>query len=183
MVPAPRLVQPHDGPGFAVTGATGIRVAPDSPAVRTIGKYLTATLGLTGGPDAGRGAEIVLMLADDADLGEEGYVLTSAPGSLTIRAAAPAGLFRGAQTLRQLWPETASSGGTGEGGISSSVDDATNRERHSSKLLVPLHSTPKLLSRFGTQTYNDSPDLRKFAMRANQAVSGPADVPAEPGLR
>jgi hexosaminidase len=57
------------------------------------------------------GGEIALLLVDDGpDLGEEGYTLTSAPGSLTIRAGAPAGLFRGAQTLRQLWPNTVEDG-------------------------------------------------------------------------
>jgi hexosaminidase len=116
VVPAPRRVQPHEGPGFAVTEPVGIRVAPDSPAARRVGEHLAAMLGVgpVGGVGGDGGAEIALELNDDdPSLGEEGYSLTSAPGRLTIRAGAAAGLFRGAQTLRQLWP---ASGGTVEDG-------------------------------------------------------------------
>jgi hexosaminidase len=126
VVPAPLLVRPHDGPGFTVTEPTAIRVAPDAPAVRRVGEHLAGALPLNdaGLADAGpagahgaHGAEIALLLTgDDADLGEEGYELTSAPESLTIRAATPAGLFRGVQTLRQLWPEPAAGRRGAEGG-------------------------------------------------------------------
>jgi hexosaminidase len=37
-------------------------------------------------------------------LGEEGYRLDATPGAITIRAATPAGIFYGMQTLRQLLP-------------------------------------------------------------------------------
>jgi hexosaminidase len=111
VVPAPLLVEPHDGPGFTVSGATSVRVGSDSPAVRRIGEYLAAMLrpgpaGVTARADDGVGTEIVLSLAGDTAPGEEGYVLESAAGLLAIRAGTAAGLFRGVQTLRQLLPET-----------------------------------------------------------------------------
>ena len=50
-----------------------------------------------------RGA-IVLQLSGDGELGPEGYRLTAGPDSVRITANAPAGLFHGVQTLRQLLP-------------------------------------------------------------------------------
>jgi hexosaminidase len=46
----------------------------------------------------------VLRLGGPASLGDEGYELTVGADSVLLRAARPAGLFRGAQTLRQLLP-------------------------------------------------------------------------------
>ena len=49
--------------------------------------------------------DVALVLhPGDRALGGEGYRLTVAPSSVTLAARAPAGLFRGAQTLRQLLP-------------------------------------------------------------------------------
>jgi hexosaminidase len=56
----------------------------------------------TGSP-SGRRA-IALRIAPDAALGAEGYRLTASRDSVRITANAPAGLFYGAQTLRQLLP-------------------------------------------------------------------------------
>jgi hexosaminidase len=53
----------------------------------------------------GRGSVISLALDKTlAGLGEEGYRLEAAPGRVSLVAPAPAGLFRAAQTLRQLLP-------------------------------------------------------------------------------
>src|SRR5205807_4331292 len=43
----------------------------------------------------------------DAGLGAEGYALTATRDGVVLRAATPAGLFRGTQTLRQLLPAAA----------------------------------------------------------------------------
>jgi len=51
------------------------------------------------------GNAIVLQLVDStAALGREGYRLEIHPKKILIQAAAPAGIFYGIQTLRQLWP-------------------------------------------------------------------------------
>ncbi len=55
------------------------------------------------GEPAGGDVALVLRPGDRA-LGDEGYRLTVEPGRVTLAARAPAGLFRGVQTLRQLLP-------------------------------------------------------------------------------
>jgi hexosaminidase len=47
---------------------------------------------------------IVLRLSSDATLGAEGYRLTTGRDSVRVVANAPAGVFNGVQTLRQLFP-------------------------------------------------------------------------------
>ena len=47
---------------------------------------------------------ITLALGGSADLGPEGYDLTIDASGIRLAAVEPAGLFRGAQTLRQLLP-------------------------------------------------------------------------------
>src|SRR5206468_11042862 len=49
-------------------------------------------------------APIRLGLGGGAGLGEEGYELTVTPSSIRLTATHPAGLFHGAETLRQLLP-------------------------------------------------------------------------------
>lgn len=51
----------------------------------------------------------VVLVVDDmlGGLGEEGYGLTVGPDAVLLRAARPAGLLRGVQTLRQLLPPEA----------------------------------------------------------------------------
>ena len=58
-----------------------------------------------GGPASPPSGDIVLRLEDlGGRLGSEGYLMDITTGGILIRAAAPAGLFYGVQTLRQLLP-------------------------------------------------------------------------------
>ncbi|MFE6481363.1 beta-N-acetylhexosaminidase [Streptomyces sp. NPDC057757] len=72
-------------------------------------RWLRGTLGAATGlslPPGGAGDEDVIRLDIDpevtADLGEEGYRLAVTPSGVHLSGGGPAGLFWGAQTLRQL---------------------------------------------------------------------------------
>ncbi|HEX2095532.1 MAG TPA: beta-N-acetylhexosaminidase [Longimicrobiaceae bacterium] len=112
IIPQPASVEPAPGDPFTLTAATRIGVEPGSGEVAGIGEYLAAILrpstgfplpvsGAGGGPAGGISLRIT---ADTAGLGEEGYRLEVTRDSVTLRAARPAGLFRGVQTLRHLLP-------------------------------------------------------------------------------
>ena len=108
LIPVPVSVEAAVGTWFPLTPATRV-LAP--PGHARVGELLAAALrAATGYPlpvaDAGDpgGGAIRLRLAEDAALGEEGYQLEVAEASVTLRAGTPAGLFRGAQTVRQLLP-------------------------------------------------------------------------------
>jgi hexosaminidase len=111
VIPVPVSVEAAAGAWFALTPTTRV-LAP--PGHARAGELLAGPLrAATGHPlpvadagDPGDGA-IRLRLAGDAALGEEGYQLEVAEASVTLRAATPAGLFRGAQTVRQLLPTQA----------------------------------------------------------------------------
>ncbi|GHB09390.1 MULTISPECIES: beta-N-acetylhexosaminidase [Streptomyces] len=105
VIPAPAAVRPGGSP-YRITAATRIRVDGGEEA-RRVGAYLADILRpstgyplplVTSGP-----AGIRLKLAE-GPYGTEGYRLDSRPAGVTITAAAPAGLFHGVQTLRQLLP-------------------------------------------------------------------------------
>jgi len=105
VVPAPAGTQPGGRP-YRITWATGVRV-DGSDEVRRIGEYLAGILRPSTGyrvpvTDHGTGG-IQLHLTGD-QFGAEGYRLTSGPTGVAITASAPAGLFHGVQTLRQLLP-------------------------------------------------------------------------------
>ncbi|MGV9808369.1 beta-N-acetylhexosaminidase [Micromonospora chersina] len=129
VVPAPEQVLPDPAADFTLTADTAIRV---SPAGRDVAEQLAEWLRpATGFPlpiaDAPLPADgpLVLTLSeaplseptDRADaagsvgvagsvggLGDEGYRLDVTPAGVRITAATPAGLFHGAQTVRQLFP-------------------------------------------------------------------------------
>ena len=110
LIPRPVSVIPAKG-AFALSAGTGIYVEPGTAEIAAIGQYLAdrlrpatgfaiLVLPVTGVPATGH---ILLTTAGgDPALGEEGYELTVTPDLVTLRAAQPAGLFRGIQTIRQL---------------------------------------------------------------------------------
>ncbi len=97
---------------FELTDATDIYVQGDSKELLKIGQYLADKLNPSTGLDikvkssnqAPAAGNIYLSLKKDAELGAEGYDLNITPDGVTLEANAPAGLFMGIQTIRQLLP-------------------------------------------------------------------------------
>ncbi|WP_200306125.1 beta-N-acetylhexosaminidase [Streptomyces adelaidensis] len=107
VIPAPASARPGGSP-YRITHDTRIQVN-GTPEVRRIGQYLAEILRPSTGyplPVTDRqGAGIRLRLAPgDTTLGQEGYRLDSGRSGVILTARAPAGLFHGVQTLRQLLP-------------------------------------------------------------------------------
>jgi len=112
VIPKPAAVTATGGtlclPPFA-----SIAVEPDTPALRAVGEALAERLRpatgyawpvvATNGPPA-RGNVYLTTVAAEAALGDEGYALAITDERVELRAPAAAGLFWGAQTLRQLLP-------------------------------------------------------------------------------
>ena len=124
MIPVPAEVRPAAAADFTIDHGTAIRTAPGSAAARRVGEHLAALLRPATGYALPVGEEtgtIALLLdgagdpdglpGDEADPerdgfvdGDEGYRLEIGAAGVTVRAAAPAGLFAAVQTLRQLLP-------------------------------------------------------------------------------
>jgi hexosaminidase len=111
----PRPVRLHRGEGaFTVTRETKILIEPGSAALQPVGRGLADKLAAATGYDVRvepfegektSGGTILLTTAGaDQTLGPEGYQLTVAPDHVLVRAAKPAGVFYGVQTLYQLLP-------------------------------------------------------------------------------
>jgi len=96
VIPRPAEMKPSGAP-FPITPGTAV-AAP--AGAEEAGNYLAERLSLEvrPAPEAG----ILLSLDGPASLGEEGYLLSSSPRGVRIRARGPAGLFWGIQTLLQL---------------------------------------------------------------------------------
>ncbi|EFL15245.1 beta-N-acetylhexosaminidase [Streptomyces sp. C] len=111
LLPAPVSARASGGAGYAFGPGTVIRTGPGSPEeVRQVGELLAEQLRAAGGMplpvvDGDEGDGIRLRLdARARELGAEGYRLHTTASGVTLTAHAPAGLFRGGQTLRQLLP-------------------------------------------------------------------------------
>lgn len=106
VIPEPLDVLSHGDGFFELDAGTGL-VAGEG-AERTE-RWLRGTLGAATGlplPPGGSADDNVIRLSVDpavtAELGAEGYRLTVAPTGVRVAGGGPAGLFWGAQTLRQL---------------------------------------------------------------------------------
>ncbi len=109
LVPRPSRLSTRSG-RFRLDAATRLRVTPGAePAAALLRTLLAPATGLPleTSPD---GTFVLALDAALGGLGEEGYGLTVSPQGVLLRAARPAGLLRGVQTVRQLLPYEALSG-------------------------------------------------------------------------
>jgi hexosaminidase len=112
LVPQPVSVTSGGGAPFVLTATTTVSAPAGAGDAARVGEALASLLRpatgfqlpvstITGAAPSGA---IVLRLGGPSTLGAEGYELTIGADSVRILAAAPAGLFYGAQTFRQLLP-------------------------------------------------------------------------------
>ena len=113
IIPSPASLTLAGGAPFELTTASRVTLVGANPEVAAIGEGLAALLrratefplpvtSSSGG--SGSGSVELRLASDVASLGEEGYRLTVTTDSVRLVASAPAGLFRGVQTIRQLLP-------------------------------------------------------------------------------
>ncbi|MEV7567980.1 beta-N-acetylhexosaminidase [Streptomyces tanashiensis] len=106
LVPRPTRLSPRPG-RFRLDDTTRLRVAPGAEgAADLLRTYLEPATGLRLEP-AEDGAFVLALDSALTGLGEEGYGLTVSARGALLRAARPAGLLRGVQTIRQLLPHEA----------------------------------------------------------------------------
>ena len=105
-------VRVGEGPPFPVAPTTGIFIQSPDPRALFVAEFLAGLLTTVGptGPAVVQMAasipegSIVLSLDGDSAAGDEAYDLNVTPTGVTLKASAPAGLFFGVQTLRQILP-------------------------------------------------------------------------------
>ncbi|HVS59951.1 MAG TPA: beta-N-acetylhexosaminidase [Gemmatimonadaceae bacterium] len=113
IIPSPASLTLAGGAPFELTTASRVTLVGANPEVAAIGEGLAALLRrATGFPlpvsassgGSGSGSVELRLVSDAASLGEDGYRLTVTTDSVRLVASAPAGLFHGVQTIRQLLP-------------------------------------------------------------------------------
>lgn len=112
IIPRPAAMEVKSG-SFGISPRT--KIIADAASM-PIGNYLAALLEPSTGMklavepakgNSGAGGNTIVLIVDPSQtsLGDEGYKLSVTPQGVTITGAAPAGLFHGVQTLRQLLPK------------------------------------------------------------------------------
>ncbi|HEV3274746.1 MAG TPA: beta-N-acetylhexosaminidase [Candidatus Dormibacteraeota bacterium] len=122
IIPAPVSIRPHPGDDFVILASSVIVVSvagAEQPAVAWLAGLLRRGTGyaipIVPAADSSLPIITFALSVSEASLGEEGYRLTVSSAEVRIQASTDAGLFHGAQTLRQLLPpeiETRDSQGT-----------------------------------------------------------------------
>ncbi|PSK96397.1 hexosaminidase [Haloactinopolyspora alba] len=106
VVPLPAEIESGGAP-FVLDGSTAVGPDPDAESVRVAEQLAAHVRAATGLPVPVRpgdtGAAITVGRADGSGLGAEGYTVVSDAAGVAVRADAPAGLFYGTQTVRQLF--------------------------------------------------------------------------------
>lgn len=104
LIPQPTEINQLQGALELSSGSTiAYADAEAKPVAELLAQQLRGATGYTLPVNAGSKGRIVFKTSADSTLGAEGYELTS-KDSVTITAPTTAGLFYGAQTLRQLLP-------------------------------------------------------------------------------
>lgn len=109
-IPKPVSVIPT-GSWFNFNESSDIYINPGNSETEFIGQYLLDILKPSAGynifvletSDIPSDGNIYLTVGEDVTLGEEGYELNITKELITLKAYKPEGLFRGVQTLRQLF--------------------------------------------------------------------------------
>ena len=111
LIPIPTTYNARDGE-FILQNDAQIFVSPATEETLRVAHFLANALRPATGfalpvraqtaPES-RG-NLALVLTEDARMGAEEYALDISPDAIVLRAAKPAGLFYGIQTLRQLFP-------------------------------------------------------------------------------
>jgi hexosaminidase len=113
LVPQPARIERRSGDGFTLTPATVVLVAASDPAVTAIAGQLAEWVRRSTGAkpevqpaSSPRATDTIELRVDPArkEMGAEGYELAIGPHLVSLTAAAPAGVFYGAQAIRQLLP-------------------------------------------------------------------------------
>jgi len=148
LIPAPARAGDQGHCGFLLDESTTVAAAPGTG---TTERWLRATLGAAFGvplaPGA-EGAERSIRLLTDPALEPEAYRLTTLPGNrVSITGGGPAGVFWGAQTLRQLlgpqaFRKAPTGGGTAAFGFTD-IEDAPRFGWRGLMLDVARHFMPK----------------------------------------
>ncbi|WP_406287311.1 beta-N-acetylhexosaminidase [Streptomyces sp. NBC_00209] len=149
LIPAPARAGDQGCCGFLLDASTTIAAAPGT---ETTERWLRATLGAAFGVPLAPGAEDAersIRLRIDETLPAEGYRLTTLPDeSVALTGGSPAGVFWGAQTLRQLLgPEAFRRAPVGEAAVHgfgfTDIEDAPRFGWRGLMLDVARHFLPK----------------------------------------
>ncbi|MET0135800.1 MAG: family 20 glycosylhydrolase, partial [Kibdelosporangium sp.] len=109
VVPVPASVTALPGVTYNITAGTQIRAQAGATGVADL---LATTLRRSTGfalpvSDSSGDGVVLRLTGADPQVGAQGYQLDVAANGVTVKAASPAGLFAGTQTLRQLLPAKA----------------------------------------------------------------------------
>ncbi|MYY02790.1 MULTISPECIES: beta-N-acetylhexosaminidase [unclassified Streptomyces] len=149
LIPAPLRADDRGRCGFVLDPSTTIAAAPGTETTeRWLRTTLGAAFGLPLAPGTGTAPRAIVLRTDDS-LEPEGYRLTTGPDeSVAITGGSPAGVFWGAQTLRQLLgPEAFRRAPVGEAATTgfgfTDIEDAPRFGWRGLMLDVARHFMPK----------------------------------------
>ncbi|MEM0961407.1 MAG: beta-N-acetylhexosaminidase [Bacteroidota bacterium] len=115
LVPQPASLSVGSG-SFSLDSTTTVAVRSGGPEARRVAEAWAARVRLASGlalplAPAGADGDITFHLDPTLAIEDEGYEVSAAPAGIRVRASGAAGLFYGAQTLRQLLPPAVERGG------------------------------------------------------------------------